>query len=66
MFIYVNLAKRYLSFTKGLCHAIFCLLKKVRVKIFFACIDTKNSGYLGIETVSCRLQGIARMDKVEI
>ena len=62
MYVYLCQSKRLLSFTKGLCHAICCLLKKVRVKTFFACNDSKNSGYLGIETVSCRLQGIARME----
>ena len=36
------------------------------MKTFFTSNDSKNSGYLGIETVSCRLQGIARIDKVEI
>ena len=64
--VYLCQSKWLLSFTKGLCHAICCLLKKARVKIFFACIDSKNSGYLGIETGSSRLQGIARMGRVEI
>jgi len=40
--------------------------KKGEGENIFACIDSKSSGYLGIETVSCRLQGIARMGRVEI